>query len=302
VNNVTEILAVREFLNQRFRKVGSGARVSACSAIQKATLTSDSSTAYRVDAGRQEFVLLVSSERFPDSVAEDIRRARAMRALLGKLGYPVVIPVDEGEIEGKSYALSKRYKTITKSGIRRRLEFFQLAPHVQTWLDVLARDYSTTGPMDEYRSALSTLSSVAKSRSEVASLLDQSSHVLDSDRFRAMRMPMHGDIWTGNILYGAKGMHFKLIDFGISDINGYPLYDLVRFAMSFNFRPRRLRLALQRHRQFLGCELEDLPLYLLAALGHLAGRLGQFPVERFQLLADNCVQFFRLSWDNMDRA
>ncbi len=107
---------------------------------------------------------------------------------------------------------------------------------------------------------------------------------------------MHNDLWKGNFLQGARedacskaGYSFFIIDWGGSRINGYPIYDLVRVSLSYRLTANELKEAIVRATAALECEPVDALSYVVAALGEIAQRIDQFPVDRFLQLARNCM-------------
>jgi hypothetical protein len=105
---------------------------------------------------------------------------------------------------------------------------------------------------------------------------------------------MHNDLWKGNILLPSSGdedeqaFPFFVIDWRGSRIDGFPLFDLVRLSMSLKFSARELRQELIHSCQSLGCEFSDAPCYVATALGEIASRRDQFPVQAFLGMAEHC--------------
>ena len=81
---------------------------------------------------------------------------------------------------------------------------------------------------------------------------------------------------------------FTVIDWGGSEIEGYPIFDLVRFSLSFQLSSSRLQTEVVRHCRVLQCETIDAVSYVLAALGHIANNLGHFPLDRFSQMTNSC--------------
>jgi len=115
---------------------------------------------------------------------------------------------------------------------------------------------------------------------------------------------MHGDLWKGNILFRPSKSsiddrewsdRFVVIDWAGSEIHGYALFDLVRFAESIALSVSNLRTEVARHCQLLGCDLGDAKSYLLAALGHIYINLEHFPLPSFISMSENCLATFERS-------
>ena len=96
------------------------------------------------------------------------------------------------------------------------------------------------------------------------------------------------------MLRGNATTAFTLVDWRGSTTDGFPVFDLMRVAESFDLSAKGLSRQLQRHRAALGCQVADLPLYLLGALGHYATHLGEMSLTLFQSMADECAT--RLSY------
>jgi hypothetical protein len=101
---------------------------------------------------------------------------------------------------------------------------------------------------------------------------------------------MHGDFWVGNVMLDPAGVRpFILIDWRGSNVDGFPIFDLVKFAQSSSLGRRALRAELGAHAERLGCDIGDTRSYLLAALGYIWIHLEQFPPERFLAMGENCL-------------
>jgi hypothetical protein len=112
--------------------------------------------------------------------------------------------------------------------------------------------------------------------------------------------PMHNDLWKGNILLPScddvldnHPFPFFVIDWRGSRIDGFPLFDLVRLAMSLKFSARELRRELMHCCESLGCEFSDAPYFVATALGEISSRRDQFPVQAFLGMAEHCFAQLR---------
>jgi hypothetical protein len=95
---------------------------------------------------------------------------------------------------------------------------------------------------------------------------------------------MHGDLWLGNLLRRPNGT-LCIIDWAGSQPQGYGVYDLMRLGISLRVPTRIMKQEIAVHGTALG-GAEALRLHLLAALGHYAANLGEFPRERFVVTAE----------------
>lgn len=248
----------------------------------------DSKLVY-LSRGRHGFVVTVSPERFPDVVAEECLKAEQMRSQLGDLGAPVLQPLDVGRIETCSYAVLPYRKPLSK---RRGLNWAHriwIKRHLIEWLLEVAHRRSGACAPSRYEESLQALEAALLPDSPTAALLRTAEKHLRSGRFAARATPMHGDLWKGNVLHGAASTAFTLVDWRGSETQGYPIFDLIRAADSFGLSPKALNRELRLHRAVLGCQMDDLPLYLLGALGHYAARLGEMSPVEFRKMCDGCV-------------
>lgn len=248
----------------------------------------DSKLVY-LSRGRHGFVVAVSPPRFPEVVAEECLKAATMRSQLADLGAPILEPLDMGRIETSTYAVLPYRKPLSK---RRGLNWAHriwMKRHLIEWLLQVAQRRTAPCAQSRYEVSLQALGAVLAQDSPTAALLRTAEARLRSGRFAPRTTPMHGDLWKGNVLHGAASTAFTLVDWRGSETRGYPLFDLVRAADSLGLSPQTLHRELRLHRAALGCEMQDLPLYFLGALGHYAARLGEMPPAEFRAMSDRCA-------------
>lgn len=235
-------------------------------------------------------VVIVSPDEFPGVVAEECHKAAEMRSFLGELGAPILEPMDTGHIDRSTYAVMPYRRPLSQRRILGRLDLLRVQRHVCEWLVRVAQRHGAEADVSRYRSAFSALALMAPPDGPTAARLAAAERHLQSGRFLARSMPMHGDLWKANVLRGGNGSTpFILIDWAGSAKDGFPIFDLIRAAQTFRLTPKALYAQLQLHRAALRCQLEDIPLYLLGALGHCAARLGEMSPAHFLAMADDCV-------------
>jgi Phosphotransferase enzyme family len=242
--------------------------------------------------GEPGFVVTVSPPEFPEVVAEECLKAAQMRARLGDLSGPILEPLDAGRVQTSSYAVLPYRNPFSKRRGIRWMHRIWARHHVLEWLLQVTRGRSAACDASRYEAALETLGESVPRDSPTAALLRAADGHLRSGRFAPKTTPMHGDLWGGNVLRGTAATTFTLIDWRGSTTDGFPLFDLIRTAESFALSARALRLQLRRHRAALGCQVADLPLYLLGALGHYAAHLGEMSPVLFRTMADGCATRF----------
>lgn len=249
----------------------------------------DSKLVY-LSKGRHGLVVTVSPPQFPEVVAEECLKAARMRSLLGDLGAPILEPLDVGRIQTCSYAVVPYRKPLSSRRGMQWIHRIWVKRHLLEWLLQVTQRRSGACEASRYEASLQALGERLAVDSLAAELLRLGESRLRSGRFAPRITPMHGDLWKGNVLHGVASTAFTLVDWRGSETHGFPLFDLIRTAGSFGLSPKALSRELQLHRAALGCEIEDLPLYLLGALGHYAARLGEMSPALFRSMVDECVQ------------
>lgn len=239
--------------------------------------------------GKHGLVVTISPALFPEIVAEEWLKAAQMRSHLGELGAPILEPLDAGRIQAVSYVVVPYREPLSRLRGLRWLDRIRIRHHLLAWLLQVARR-STVCALSRYEGALKALWDALPADSPAAALLRTAEKRLISGSFAPRTTPMHGDLWKGNVLHGSGSTPFTLVDWRGSETHGFPVFDLVRAARSFGLSSRLLRRELQLHQAALGCQVEDLPLYLLAALGHYAARRGEMPLKLLRAMINGCVR------------
>jgi hypothetical protein len=243
-----------------------------------------------VSRGSNRLAVMVSPPLFPDVVAEECLRAAEMRSYLDDLGTPILEPLDTGRIQSLSYAVLPYRRPLSRRRGLGRLDQMRVKSYLLDWLLQLTQRRSAACGVSHYEDSLKALQDVVSRESATAALIRSAEEHLRSGLFAPRTSPMHGDLWRGNVLHGTASTAFAIVDWRGSLMRGFPLFDLIRLAESFNLSARSLSQELQLHRAALGCRAEDLPLYLLGALGHYAARLGEMPMALFRTMADECAR------------
>ena len=242
-----------------------------------------------LSAGHHGLVVTVSPTLFPEVVAEEYLKAGRMRSHLGDLGSPILEPLDSGRVEGCSYAVLPYCRPLSK---RRGMQWVHrrwVKHHLLEWLLQISQRRSAACEVSRYEPLLKALREKVSADGATAAMLREGEKRLRAGRFAARTAPMHGDLWKGNVLHGVGSAAFTLVDWRGSEVEGFPIFDLVRVAESFGLSPKDLHRELQLHRAALDCEMDDLPLYLLGALGHYAAHLGEMAPSLFQSMCNYCV-------------
>ena len=288
MNTITDANYISNFVGERLMAKGLlGSPVP----LQRHTqgLEDPDSKLVFLNRGRHRFVVTVSPSLFPEVVAEECLKAASMRSQLGDLGAPILEPLDTGRIHASSYAVLPYRKPLSKRRGLSWLDRMWVRRHLLEWLLQVTQRRSTVCDVSRYEVALQALSATVTMDGPTSALLPTAEKHLTSGHFAPRACPMHGDLWKGNVLHGAASTAFTLVDWRGSEADGFPLFDLLRAAESFGLSPRGLQRELQLHRAALRCQMEDLPLYLLGALGHYAAHLGEMSAALFRQMADDSV-------------
>jgi hypothetical protein len=264
----------------------------------------DSASTFLIRIAQDTFVLRVAPEHFPDVIEIEQRKAADAKAKLGDvLGSVILQPVLQGRVLDRSYAVLPYRPPFSDSRLLWRWQRWRVKPFLLGWLQSLTDrsprpDCQCKAVVARFHTALTALAEMPRAGAELRRDAADIQRRIATGDFRPRSILMHGDFWKGNILKASEGKHefpFVVIDWRGSLVDGFPIFDLVTFAGSYQMCPAELRAALQRHCDALACDLADARSYLLAALGHIAMTLDQFPVDRFVVLA-------RLSLSRCDAA
>jgi len=247
-------------------------------------LLDDSASVYRVD---HNLVLKVSPPAFPDVAREMAEKAEMARDCLGEgLGWAVATVLGQWEAEGVSCALFEQLTSISDKRVKRFVQVRRLTPAVLKWLrDVAAVDRGISNQGQACLQALADCPYATLCRPAKVALAS-----VASGGFAPRSSIMHSDLWIGNVMLDPNGVRpFVLIDWRGSTVDGFPIFDLVKFAESTGLGRAALRTELSEHCNRLACNMEDTRSYLLAALGYIWRHLEQFPPERFLAMGENCL-------------
>lgn len=245
----------------------------------------DSVSVYR---GHDGTVLKVSPREFPNVARELAEKIIIARAALGEeLGKVTPIVLSQWEVDGVSYALFEELTPIFEDPVRRFIQLRRLAPRILSWLrKVTELDRGLSNQLDACLEALAGCPYQLLRQNATDAL-----GAVSSSRFAARAAVMHSDLWLGNIMLDPTGSReFVLIDWRGSNVDGFPIFDLVKFAQTAKLRPKALRRELAAHAERLACSVRETRIYLLAALGYIWLHLEQFPPERFNAMAESCLR------------
>lgn len=250
-------------------------------------MTADGVVVYLVEDGATT-VLQVSPAAFPKVVREQTEKIdEAHEALPYDLARHIAGPIKQWEINGVSCALFEKFTPISHAKLKQRFQLRKLRAPVLSWLRKIAE--VDRGPSVQANHCLQALVECPYDKLQEAAkvALDRVSCNLFTPRARVM----HGDMTCGNVMLDpTRAREFIVIDWRGSNVNGFPIFDLVKFAETVDLEPRVLRSELAAHAERLACELTDTRSYLVAALGYIWLNLEQFPAERFARMAERNLE------------
>ncbi len=252
-------------------------------------------------------IVQLSAEAAPGMVARGMARAAAAAAMLGTAsGRAVLLPLAQGRIDGRSYAVMPYCLPFASERWRWAAQRLRLGPVVLDWLHgVAARTAATVADRDidvDFVQPVMRLRGLEGASARLVVACDEALARLTSGAWVPRHVLMHGDLWRGNLLLrpavgGAWpprrapwAQRLAVIDWAGAQLQGHPFFDLVRVAQSLGLAPRRLRAEIDRHCALLACARIDAASCVLAAAGDILGELEQFPVHRLLGMAESTLR------------
>jgi hypothetical protein len=265
----------------------------------------DSTTVFIVhdEAGRPQAAVLCSAAAAPDFVARAMRRSARAHAMLGSgAGSRVLLPLVEGQLSGLSCAVMPFCRNLSPPRAWGWWQNRALRPVIFDWLESVCRITASRPPAaalaSSFEEPLAHLQRRPEASQRLRKLAGSALQRLRDGRWQPRHVLMHGDLWRGNIMVRpAEGPWVGLrwldrvvvIDWAGSRDDGYPLFDLIKIAVSLGVGDRRVRGELVRHCRLLACDEVDVGSYLAAALAGLLDRLENFPLADFLSMSEACI-------------
>ena len=245
---------------------------------------------------RPALLVMISSRAYPDSVEDAFQRAAAARDALGEgaSGAAVQVALRQGRSDGQSFAVVPYLWPIGRGRFSSRWDRFRLRRPVLEWLREVTRRTVSSAPeatwAESFVNPLQALSRLEAAGERVRHAAVASERALERRSWEPRWVLAHNDLWLGNFLRRradpAGIPAFAVIDWGASQVLGYPVYDFLALANSVSLSTASLRRELREYCAALGCEPAHARHHLLAALGALSLVLGEWPVERFAARAE----------------
>jgi len=236
-----------------------------------------------------DYLLHLSPAAHPQ-VAEEQRAAivHAKAALPEALARHIIDVVDHGEMDGRSWILQPLLTPFSSNSFISKFQRLCVRPQLLQWLrDLAFLSSASSGAIGDFKRSLGHLANMANLPKTLRSRAQEGMDLIADGQFKPSHVPMHGDLWKGNILLKSRS-HFVVIDWRGSKMNGYGIFDLIRYAQCEGLGSRRLLHELQIHARASDIQTAHTDIPLLGALGHFAQHLGQFPENRFIEMAANC--------------
>jgi len=260
----------------------------------------------RDSSKRKKLVIILSSEVNATLIARCVNNVNQTKQLLGqKLGNHIIDILFSGSLKGLSYMILPYCEPLSNKkyifGIQKRL----LKDVLLSWLlratKKSARIVTSEEKENNYIVSLKYLADNATMPDDVRSIAEQGIENLISGKWIPKHTFMHNDFWLGNILM-KKGKNknncprtwkkrFVIIDWAGSQIDGFPIYDLIRLARSLSIKKGYLYKEIEKYRQSLECDYFDIKSYLLAALGNIGLKLEGFPYHRYIAAVNDCIDY-----------
>jgi hypothetical protein len=250
-------------------------------------LVSDAPDIFFVHHDRGVSVIHLAPREFPDAVSEQFDNLRLLHDAIPKpLNSVLLAPEASGRVAGRSFALTPYAKPFSTNRLLWRFQRSKLIPEVFSWLRGVTEHGSRQdeAAIAAAESALHSLAAADDLSDEIVAAARAGLDRIGRGSFKPTSVPMHGDLWTGNLLrskQGAEDFSFKVIDWGGARVDGAPMFDLTQFAISSGLAPRHLGAEVHRHAALLDVPAQDTIIHFLIGIGFLSQSLNRFPRSRF---------------------
>lgn len=268
------------------RELSNGADISV---LRVGSSVSDGAAIFKIG---QSYILHLSPESFPNVAAEEVAAMWHAKETIGlQLSGPILDIVATGWFCGRSYFVVPFARAFSENRFYYAVQKRLARKEVFDWLRGLALISSNVvaGDVGVFLSNLDFLKHTMNGCAGIGEDIDVAMALLKNNEVKPSHIPMHSDLWIGNVMRKKNG-ELAIIDWGGFESRGYPLFDLVRFAESIGMTNSSLKAGIVEHLSILRQPPYAAPTLLLSGLGHIAQNLGEFPVKRFQILAETSVR------------
>lgn len=244
----------------------------------------------------ESYILHLSPQAFPNVAFEEAAAMRQAKEKIGShLSCPILNVVATGQIRGRSYLALPLVRSFSRNRFLCAMQRRWAARDVLAWLRGLASiSLGGDGDGDEvdvsvFLHNLDFLRHTLNGCTSFNRDMDTAIALLKNNEVKPMHVPMHSDLWIGNIMRKKDG-RLVIIDWRGFQPRGYPLFDLVRFAESVGMTKGKIKAETLAHLSILKQPPHAAPVLLLSGLGHIARNLGEFPVKKFKVMFENSMQ------------
>jgi len=272
--------------------IGSVVSLERVKQIRSRSSVADGNSIYEIG---DLFIVLVAPHAFPDVAADEARIIKQTKGHLpGSLSHVMLDVVTEGHLsDGRSFVVLPRGTPLKTDRLHALIERRSVNPIIFDWLRGLA---SLARPPSaetrrQHEASLRTLSNFKGLPERIRSNAEACRSRIEKDFFAPRAVPMHGDLWRGNLIRGPDGS-VKVIDWRGFRMAGYGIFDLVKFASTSGTHSSTFRSEVARHSELLGIEMIDAWGTLLAACGHVAHNIDQMPRDRFISMTTNLYNYY----------
>lgn len=268
----------------------------------------DATLAFYLDgkAQRNDIVLLISNPSYPNSVMNDVSRARRIARILSPaVASRISSPIYEGKYGEQTFAAFSRLSPLSNYRLIRIMQREMAVKSILPWLIEFALETqvfrTTSGDIERYyeRPLLAICEDQDMSK-EITSRARTCLNLVRDKNPKLFTSAQHGDFWIGNIFFRKRALQsinpilgdFTVIDWGGSRLHGYPCIDCLRLCTSlYRLGSSRTRNFTSAYNSAMKISALEYQLYCLSALGKLSMDLDQFPKEHFIALCDNVLKF-----------
>ncbi len=263
----------------------------------------DATSKFRVrdDAGNPELVVLCSAVGGPEIVARGVQRAREIAEALGDdLGRAVLLPIGEGDVDGRTFAIFRYCTPLIESGLRWWVQRSIVRPRLVRWLIDSSRKTAIAIPTDALErrvyEPLAAMRADDGHSPELRELAEEALRAARAGDWQPRHVFMHDDLWSGNVLLdrqSVEGRHpgrFVVIDWAGARVRGYPLYDFLRLSASFGLKRGPFYRAVDQYCAALGYTRAEAGYAFANAAAELGQRLEHWPRQSYLSTIDRCYR------------
>jgi thiamine kinase-like enzyme len=260
--------------------------------------------------GRHIAFAIISPESNPEIIKKGNKQVELIKNIVSqKLSNTIVEPLYEGNIDGLSFAIWPYYQKLSNNRLLWHYQRKILTNKISSWLLDIANETSVTASYEQIGSKfvdpLIYLSKIVQNNTFFQRIAHESLECFEDKDWRPINIVAHNDLWKGNILLEKSFPYisgrFIVIDWSGSQVHGYPIYDLVRFAHSFKLSTCQFRQQLLNHCNILNCNIFQSRCYLVCSLASLSMNIDNFPLHRFIKLAESCLGYFNNAVNEIEK-